>query len=181
MRIKYILKNLERPVRDAIRDLERLDKDFDIGADLAELLLQIEVLNTKVNHQIRLAPSKVQKIASFIDYQVILEQEILKEARREAKAVPIGKPENTPLRELFEKKPKVPKEKPPKVPKPPKVVTPEYGTYGIWDYPNTQWERIPTEDDIPEIMNQKILRYPGNELWMSEQRMRQWFIDKGWS
>jgi hypothetical protein len=55
-----------------------------------------------------------------------------------------------------------------------------FGTFGCWDHKNEDWERPPTVADIPEIMRQKQQRYPGNNLWASEENMLEWFTKKGW-
>lgn len=62
----------------------------------------------------------------------------------------------------------------PKPPKPPKPILPPYGTYGEWDYPNKDWQREPTEDDISEIARQKLLRNPNSTLWQSEIEIAKW-------
>jgi hypothetical protein len=54
------------------------------------------------------------------------------------------------------------------------------GTFGCWDYPNGDWERKPTAEDIPEIMRQKHLRDPKSQLWTSQEKMVEWFRTKGW-
>lgn len=55
-----------------------------------------------------------------------------------------------------------------------------FGTFGEWDYPNADWERKPTVENIPEIMRQKQLRDPKSELWKSQEKMEAWFRTKGW-
>lgn len=67
-------------------------------------------------------------------------------------------------------------------PKKKKLVQPvcqsPWGTYGEWDYPNKDWPRKPTIDDIADICNQKAQRDPNGNLWKSEQAVVKWLEGK---
>jgi hypothetical protein len=55
-----------------------------------------------------------------------------------------------------------------------------FGEYGCWDYPCKVWKRTPTKSDVSEVMRQKLMRYPDNEMFSSELRTVEWFQSKGW-
>lgn len=60
------------------------------------------------------------------------------------------------------------------------LVEPPFGFYGEWDYFNAHWKRNPELSDIPDICRQKLLRYPDNPLWSSEEEVAKWMKDKGY-
>lgn len=69
---------------------------------------------------------------------------------------------------------------PPAKSTPSRSVTPPYGTYGCWDYPNKDWTKIPTENDAKEVCRQKRQRDTKSDLWKDVTATKDWFKKKGW-
>jgi hypothetical protein len=151
MNLNTILRRLDAITRSSLRDLAKLSEVDDDAIELAEALEVIRHLSEK---RTALPPCKVR---SFVN--AVLSNEEVKPPRRERVRL---QPKD------FSKSKRV---KPEQVP---------FGEYGRWDYPNKDWDSVPTSADIPEVMRQKLMRYPGNELFSSELRTVEWFQSKGW-
>lgn len=139
-------------------DLEQADftaTELELATAIAEKLLELEVLVDSI------LPPKVRPPTA-------LAAKSPKISRFMAHVDPI----HLAFPDVPNRKIKVKKLKAPEVP---------FGEYGEWDYNNADWQKVPTLADIPQIMKQKQLRYPNNQLWKSEEKMLEWFKTKGWT
>lgn len=166
MKTKNVLSKLEGPVRTALKELDKIQIPDEDAIQLAEALLVVQGLLDK---RFALAPAKIR---SFVDFASMADA--------------LAKPKRNILLEPPSKEPRLHQE--PRLPRPPRVKTKRppkeppvpYGEYGCWDFPNAQWERTPTAEDIPEIQRQKLQRDPMSTLWRSQEKMTEWFRAKGW-
>jgi hypothetical protein len=195
--------------RNTLASVNQLLQHFELcPEDIAEESLEdaaslAEALLAAIPHLEKMAKvkPKMKKLVSELNKQTIpspevlahrkvLEQQMIKDLKKEEARVLLHQLQSDlnwtqlgfdfvqrapmPKREMSEKE-KL------RMPKTPRGITPPYGTYGQWDFPNTAWEVIPVIDDIPAIMATKRIRNPGNTLWEDESKVLNWFKAKGWA